>query len=276
MQITKDIDTIYDDLLTNHFNRRGVDAGPLLCAFYSGVALCSWCLYRIGQYVSEQILPTSADSEWIEKHAKIRGISKLPYETDSELLARIMDDIQYPRAGGNKYDWPRWAKDVSHTHNPGSSNEWIESVSMAITDENARGAGTINLVITSDNPISSPPEQATSDLIDDVTDYIETKRPLGIWDYMVIGAEPLLVNVLMSVQADDFSAISGTIQTQIENLIKSKLPGEPLYRSQLSSIAIECGADDATVTVPSSTIIPDNGPTSYERLWPGTITVVEA
>ena len=275
MQVTRSLDSIHNELLTNHFNRRGKSAGTILWVFYSGVAMCAWCLYRVGQYIINQILPTTADSEWIEKHAKIRGFSKTSGETDSELLGRVIDDIQYPRAGGNKYDWPRWAKEVSYTHSPGTEFEWIESVNNAIVHENARGGGTVNLIITSDNPNSSPEQQATDDLIDAVEVYVEARRPLGLWDYQVIAADPLEVDVTIAITADDYASLISTIETQITNLLLSKLPGESLPISQIMSIAIECGADDVVVSEPAATVTTSYGPTDYERIFPGTITVNE-
>ncbi|WP_337050269.1 baseplate J/gp47 family protein, partial [Serratia fonticola] len=64
-------------------------------------------------------------------------------ESDKSLLARLLELIRRPPAGGNKYDYHRWAMDV-----PGVTAAYVYPL--------RRGLGTVDVVITSGNDLPSP------------------------------------------------------------------------------------------------------------------------
>lgn len=275
MNYTKDFDEIFDDLLTAHLNKSGSGAGLLLRIFYSAVAVIAWGIYKFGTYVANQILPDTSDSQMLEKHAKVRGLSRLSGEIDAELLQRVSDDIQYPVAGGNVYDWPRWAKSVSYVHDEGLSTEWTETVKEARVHENARGQGTINVPITSDRTESGYEELASLELKAEVVAYFETVRPLGISDVEVYVAARKTTDVTIDITATDFAAVSQEVEDQLIAYMKSLLPGETLSLAMITATAIDAGAEDVSITAPTANVTTDYGPTSYRRIWPGTITIGE-
>lgn len=269
MNLLRSFDDIYDELLTAHFNKSGQSAGTFLQIVYSSVAVVAWGLYRFGNYVAAQIFPDTADSINLERHAKTRGINKLPGETDAELLERYIDDVQYPRAGGNKYDWPRWAREASYTDLSGST----ESVKSVLTDENRRGDGTINIVITSDSEALE--EVPSTELIAAVGSHLEGLRPLGIWDYQVIGASHADVDIDISISADNFEEVQSEIESQLIAYLKSLLPGQTLTLAMINAIAIDSGATDVIIAAPVTNVTPPSGPLSYGRIWPGVISISE-
>ncbi|EJX9804046.1 baseplate J/gp47 family protein, partial [Salmonella enterica] len=63
-------------------------------------------------------------------------------ESDGELLDRLLDIIRRPPAGGNRYDYRRWAMEV-----PGVSSAWVYPI--------RRGAGTVDIAITSAGGLAS-------------------------------------------------------------------------------------------------------------------------
>lgn len=275
MNYSKSFDEVLADLLTAHYNKSGNAAGTFLTVVYSAISVIAWGCYYFANYAAQQIHPDTSDSTNLEKHAKTYGLNRIENEKDAELLQRIEDHINYPVAGGNQYDWPRWAKEVSYTHNPGDPTEWIETVNDAIIHENQRGGGTINLVITSDRTDTGFEEVPTSSLIDAVEAYVETLRPLGVWDYLVLPAAHRSVVVNLNITAVDFESVSDEIEDQLIAYMKALHPGEQLTLSAIHAIAFDAGASDCDIITPTQNVVPTNGPNSYQRIWPDTITINE-
>lgn len=286
-----------------------------------GAALMSalWGMYHRLNHLSKQIFPDTADTAWLERHAARRGLSRLSGETDAELLLRLLTVIRQPPAGGNRYDWPLWAKEtptVSHTG-------WEERCRAAWCIENARGAGTINVPIISDRNTAAEDydswandtgytagaivkdssisgvarayialttgtsigtgvgndigvswadceEYVSAELITAATAFLNTKRPMGIWDFIVYGVTKKLQNVTIEVTG---AVSTASVKAQIESFIKGLTGGKTLYAAQLVSLAIDAGADNAVVTTPAADVTVSWGPTAYERIWPAVITV---
>jgi uncharacterized phage protein gp47/JayE len=275
MDISRSFDNIYNDLLTAHYNKSGYVAGLLWRIFYWAVAVMGWGLYRCGNYIGKQITPDTAVRSWLEKHAKMRGLTIDITETDAELLQRIVDDIQYPPAGGCPKDWERWVKEVSYTHNDGEEDEWTESVVDVVVSENDRGAGSINVVVVTDRSEDGYEGVATAEILSAISDHLDVTRPLGLWDHECYSAAHLSTDVTIGVVAEDYTATEAAITEQLTAFLNNLRPGEVLSLAQIDSIAIQCGATDCTITVPSANVEPDDGPTSYERITAGTITVSE-
>jgi uncharacterized phage protein gp47/JayE len=212
----------------------------------------------------------------VEVHAKIRGLSPVSGETTEDLLGRYLDDIQNPRSGGNKRDWERWAEECSFYHDTVPGSEWTESVVSATAFENARGPGTVNVVIVSDRTETGFEGIATSDLISEVTDHLEDKRPLGVWDFLVYPASHELVDVDIDIAADNFQIVASDIVNQINSYLQTLKPGTSLSLLSLYGIVEQCGASSAVINDPTGDVATDDGPDTYSRIWPGnTIAVGE-
>lgn len=318
MTFQRSIDSLIDEFLLHVENQApDVDrsAGSLTRVFGSGVGSCLWGVYNRLEFLARQISPDSAESARLEHHCDVRGLTRADGETDSALLTRLLSILRQPPAGGNQYDWPRWAKEVTYG---------TETCTKAWLDENARGQGTINVVIASDR--SEDPddysawanataysagdvvkddsitgayrayiattsgtssgtgvdddtgvswedaeEYASSGLVAEVTDYLDAKRPVGIWDFAVYSCLKNSQDVAITVTGDD--ADTAVIAAAIETYMETIVGGKGLYTGQLVYIAIEAGAENAVVTTPAADVSVAWGPTSYERIWPGQITV---
>ncbi|MBN1130288.1 MAG: baseplate J/gp47 family protein [Chitinispirillaceae bacterium] len=231
-------------------------------------ASAEWGLYKYLDWIARQLFPDTCDDELLDRHGNARGIARLPGETRAAYLERILERLRYAPASGNQFDWPIWAKEVSYGH-----ATYTELVRDAFAFEHMRGMGSVNLVITSSRTeAQGGEEEPTSELVAAVTAKIELVRCWGDGDYLVIGATKKTQDVEIDVSGD--CDVDKT-ETDIIAHMKQLNVGKKLYRSQLESIAINNGADDASVTTPSADVAVTTGPTVYERIWPGTITINE-
>ncbi len=162
----KDFDTILNEILVD-YRAQAPDAdtskGSLIFIKSACQASALWGAYRYQEWISDQIFADTADAANMEHHAWIRGITRRAGETDDQLLARYMDDLRRPPAGGNKYDYPKWALEVA-------------GVLEAYCVPHGQGLGSVDVVIVADND-TGVPDQA---LIDTVFAYIEDLRPAGM------------------------------------------------------------------------------------------------
>jgi len=92
-------------------------------------------------------------------------------ETPEELLERYLDDIREPPAGGNAHDYEKWALEV-----PG--------VDKAKSHPLRRGLGTIDVSLLAEGNTAP-----TQDVIDDVQDHIDGKRPVTAKDFMTLAPD---------------------------------------------------------------------------------------
>ncbi|SQC92511.1 Uncharacterized homolog of phage Mu protein gp47 [Cedecea neteri] len=88
-------------------------------------------------------------------------------ETDGELLARLLDVMRQPAAGGNAHDYKVWAMSVE-----GVSGAWVFPL--------RRGLGTVDVVITAAHSL---PSQAT---LEAVQHYIDSVRPVTAKDFKAL------------------------------------------------------------------------------------------
>ena len=271
----KDFDTILNEILTDYQNQApDIDVSQATLMYIKSACIASaiWGLYRYQDWIKRQITPDTAARDILERHASVRGITYSSDDTDEELLEKLLSVIRQPPAGGNRYDWPRWAKDVSYEH-----AGYTETVKDAKVYEKERGVGSIDLAITSDrSEANGGEEEATTELVSAVSTYIDGKRPLGAWDRVVRAAQKLSTDVTMTVTGDSVTAaVREAIAADVEEYMKGLSIGEPLYQAKLIGIAIDRGGKNATLTAPASDVTPTEDGVSgvFQRVWPGTVTV---
>ena len=97
-------------------------------------------------------------------------------ETDDELRERYFQKVSAPLAGGNKYHYMLWAREVAGVGDVKVLPLW-------------NGAGTVKVVL-----INSDRQAADATLIKNVFDHIEENRPVGA-EVTVESAVPLAINV---------------------------------------------------------------------------------
>ncbi|GAB6127297.1 baseplate J/gp47 family protein [Humidesulfovibrio idahonensis] len=174
-------------------------------------------------------------------------------ETDAELLARLLDVLQNPPAGGNKTDWRRWALAV-------------DGVTAAYVFPVRRGLGTVDVCITSADGLPSAAILAVC------TAYLDSVRPVCAADFLVLA--PSLVAVAVSVKV----RLSGLTLAQAQTAIETALgvyfatlePGDTAYLSRIeTAISGVDGVVDRQVTSPAANVAA--GVIEWPRL--GVVTV---
>lgn len=255
MPFQKGFDEILAGILTdfqNVFPGVDVSQGSLAYMKAAGYASALWGLYRYQEWISRQIFPDTADTEALEHHAWIRGLSRTYGESDSAYLARLLDYIRRPPAGGNQYDYKKWALE-------------IDNVAAAYVTPLAQGGESVDVVIVA-NAVTTGSEIPGQALLDEVAAYIEDVRPVGARFVRVLAPTVVLQNVTMT-------GVGGSIVTAVQADISAYLdgfqPGEELYVPQLIAIAIRNGALNPIVTTPVGTVTP----AIVQMLRPGAINV---
>lgn len=178
-------------------------------------------------------------------------------ETDAELLTRLLDLIRRPPAGGNRYDYRRWAMEV-----PGVSAAYVYPL--------RRGLGTVDVVITSAGAL---PSQGT---IDAVQAHINDMRPVTAKDSLVLAPTPRLVDLSTAVSLSGLALEAARDQiTSAEAAYFNQMePGEVGYRSRIEAIISGiAGIVDRQVTLPVANVIPVVDATKVEWLRLGNVNV---
>ncbi|KAF0145127.1 MAG: mu-like prophage Flumu protein gp47 [Nitrospirae bacterium] len=396
---SKSFDEILNGILTdykNQFPEADTSQGSLIFIKSSCMASALWGIHKGIEWTGDQIFPDTSSTENLEHHAWVRGIERTYEETDEAYLARLLDWIRRPPAGGNKYDYVKWALE-------------IDNVAAAYYFPLAQGLGTGDVVVVANetNTGSEIPSSSArigritaisaGKLIDGAANFTEAGHPVSVGDIVrnpVSGIETTVVSIDSATQLtltdDIFKAVSEsyilhnhtglstavstgklvdanakfndatwtikkgdkvenitdgtettvvsvdsiqqltltddifkaaakkyvvksiiaevkshiedlrpvtasvsrilppTILTQavtmavtgqnanksqaaadIEAYLKTLIPGQTLYKSQLVNIAIDNGADDVTITTPANNIVPG----AYEMIRPGVISV---
>lgn len=121
-------------------------------------------------------------------------------ETDAELRQRYYDKMQRPGKAGNKYHYEEWAKEVV-------------GVGGARVVPRFNGPLTMKVVI-----IDSNKQPASNELIDRVREHIDEEMPFGVEELLVKSADPLPINLSVSLTLDDGYTEEETIENIKENV----------------------------------------------------------
>lgn len=256
MAFEKSFDDILNGLLGDHVNQdpaADISKGSLIYMKCAAKASALWGLYKEVGYVERQLFPDDSDREHLEHHATVRGLPLIAGETDVELLARLLDHIRRPPAGGNKYDYARWAKEIA-----GVSEAWPVF--------GGQGPGTVDLVIMSDVELTGS-EIPSVELLAEVRAHLVDICPGDVKYLRVLAPEVLLQNVTITRVGAVYPAAFA--ESDIAAYLEAFLPGQALYVGQLTSLALGGDDGDATPVVPAASVIP----TGYQMLRPGVISV---
>lgn len=178
-------------------------------------------------------------------------------ESDASLLARLLDIIRRPPAGGNQYDYRRWALEV-----PGVTGAYVYPL--------RRGLGTVDIAITSAGALPSESViKATQAHIDDV-------RPVTARDALVLAPTQKRVDFDIAVSVDGITLESAktTISETIKDAMSRINPGQPLIRSQIEMlISLIPGITDRRIITPTDNVIARVDNSHLEWLVCGSINV---
>ena len=258
MAYDKSFDELLNDTLTDHVNQDptvDVSKGSLVFIKSAASSSAVWGLYQEINYIGDQIIPgVNTDRENLEHHAIVRGLPLIGGETDAALLARILEFIRRPPAGGNQYDYVRWAKELD-----GVASAWCIPC--------GQGPGTIDVILLADITLTGS-EIPTTQLLADVRAHLVDICPGDVKYLRVLAPEVLTQDVTITRAGADYPATVAS--ADITAYLQSLQPGQTLYLGQLTTLALGGGSGDAPCTTPSANVIP----TSYQMIRPGVVNVV--
>lgn len=178
-------------------------------------------------------------------------------ESKESLLARLLDVIQSPPAGGAAYDFERWAKEV-----PG--------VAEALVLPRRRGGGTVDVVITGTDGVPS------AEVVSNCLDYIQEQCSV-IADVAVFAPTVKVVDVHATVELAGgylLADVEVAAQVAYESLVDTLRPEQPLRRSQIEAMVSNlAGVTDRTVTVPASNVAASDDDIHVGWIRPGVVTL---
>lgn len=182
-------------------------------------------------------------------------------ETAASLLDRLLDVIRHPPAGGNKYDYRRWARSIS-----GVSDAYVYPL--------RRGLGTVDIAVVADDGL---PSSAT---IASVQSYIDSVRPVTVSSCLVLAPTLKTVDVTAVVTRDGSSTLASVISDAREVLAEyfdALGPGDSAVSVKLASLILDVsGVSDVQLSVPAANVPATVDATKIQWLRLGTITITEA
>jgi uncharacterized phage protein gp47/JayE len=159
MNLSREFDELLAAMLTDWQNQNpdaDLSRGSLIYMKSACLASALWGIYKYQDWIARQIFPDTADTAYLEHHAWTRAITRLSGEADAAFLARILDDIRRPPAGGNQYDYIKWALA-------------IDGVARAYCVPLAQGLGTVDVIILADAAVTGSEIPSNSARIGAVT-----------------------------------------------------------------------------------------------------------
>lgn len=165
MDFQKSFDELMSAILADYQNQddeADVSQGSLIFLKSACLASALWGIYKYQDWISRQIFADTADDEYMEHHASIRDITKTAGETTEEYRARLLEYIRRPPAGGNKYDYVKWAKEVDY-------------VTAAWCIPLGQGAGTVDVIIKADADYTGSEIPSSHTLENTISDLAENK-----------------------------------------------------------------------------------------------------
>ncbi|OOF86701.1 baseplate J protein [Rodentibacter ratti] len=179
-------------------------------------------------------------------------------ESDASLLERLLEIIRRPPAGGNRYDYRRWALSV-------------DGVEAAYVYPLRRGLGTVDIAITSNNNIPS------DETVQRCQEYIDDERPVTTKESKVVKPDVTKVNFTIQVKISGIALeeIKTAISTALADYFNTLIPGDELIVSQCETVVNNLiGVVDRKFTTPTTNLKADVvNKIEWFRL--GTITVTE-
>lgn len=178
-------------------------------------------------------------------------------ESAASLLARVLDLLRQPPAGGNKYDYPRWAREV-------------DGVTSAFCYPLRRGGGTVDVAILSNG---LPPGAA---LLAAVTSYIADRCPAEA-DFMVLAPQPVPCAVTATVVLDPsttLAAVQAAANDALTAYFATLTPGSTAVRSRILAIISDTsGVTDVTLTLPAANLATTVDATHVQLPTLGVVTI---
>ncbi|EDH1767955.1 phage tail protein [Salmonella enterica] len=179
-------------------------------------------------------------------------------EKNSSLLARLLDVLRKPAAGGNAHDYKVWAMNID-----GVGEAWVYPL--------RRGIGTVDVIITGTEGLPS------GDTLKAVQTYIDRVRPVTAKNFLVLAPTLQTEDVTVEIAVADsttLAAVTAGVKSAIAGYFASLLPGQVAVRSQMGALITEvAGVTDCTILLPATNIAPVVDKKQVGWLRAGTVTV---
>ena len=247
MAFSRDINEIIREIIKNYQNQfptADTSQGSLLFIKAKAFGAALWALYEYIQKASRQIFPDTSETEYLEHHANIWGITRKDNETDSSLLERLMLRIRRPPAGGNKYDYKRWAESVS-----GVKQAYVFTPDML---PNYILPGAVDVVVLAESGTGYTAEVPSEALLSSVQSVIDENRPVTQYFTNVVSPQNSLfqdglfeINIDIKIKAGNYD--KSRLESSIRTYVNSLAPNETLYNDQITALCIKAGAKDVDV-----------------------------
>lgn len=158
-------------------------------------------------------------------------------ESDGALLERLLARLRQPPAGGNAYDYYRWAMAV-----PG--------VEAAFVYPLRRGLGTVDVAILTAGGLPSP------EVVRKVQQYIDERRPVTAKNVQVMAPQRVALNISARVApADGYTlpAIKEAAARALSAYFAGIRPGDTVYKSHIEALISDTpGVRDRVLDAPAA------------------------
>ncbi|MGX2968811.1 baseplate J/gp47 family protein [Ursidibacter arcticus] len=140
-------------------------------------------------------------------------------ESDVSLLARLLEHIRRPPAGGNKYDYKNWALSV-------------DGVDAAFVYPLRRGLGTVDIAITSNNNVPS------DEIVRHCQAFIDDVRPVTAKEALVVKPNVTRIDFNIQVKLSGVSLleIKQAITGALGDYFNTVIPADDFIVSQCEAI----------------------------------------
>lgn len=178
-------------------------------------------------------------------------------ESMASVLARLLDIIRNPPAGGAAYDYRRWALEV-------------DGVASATVLPKRRGSTTVDVVITGTDGVPS------QSVIDACAAYIEELRPVTA-EVFVYAPLVQVVDTVAQIELEDgytLAEVQAAADIAYAQSLGALLPGDTLRRSRIDTLISNlAGVIDRVVQTPDTNVPATDVVDAVGWIRPGTITL---
>lgn len=176
-------------------------------------------------------------------------------ETYPELLARLLDAIRNPAAGGNAYDFRRWAMNVS-----GVTNAYVYPL--------RRGLGTVDIVITASGGLPS------ADTISACQAYIDSVRPVTAKNALVLAPTIVPIDHDVNVAGLTVAVAQPVVLAALQGYFSGFAPGDPYVLSKAqTAVGNIPGLTDSQFLTPTTNQAAEVDATVVQWLQLGNVVV---
>lgn len=180
-------------------------------------------------------------------------------EADTDLLARLLDVLRNPPAGGNAYDYRRWALEVA-------------GVESAFVYPLRRGIGTVDVVV-----VAAGAALPSAQLVDDVQARLDDRRPVACKGVLALAPTELIVPVTVQVSlaaGATLLAVTALIEDALAEYFNGLNPGETAVKSRIEALISDLtGVADRAVSLPVANVVPTVNISVVEWCRLGAVTV---